>query len=86
VTDRGLNSWTDGLSARERIREIALTLTQPRSLDWISDEAHVASRETTKAELETLVESGKIRATNGDNGETKYAPNYEYRQKKYGED
>lgn len=86
MTDRGIKSWTDGLSARERVREIALTLTQPRPIEWVSDEAHVASWETTKVELETLVEFGKIRAIDGNDGETKYAPNYEYRQEEFGEE
>ena len=33
MTERGLDSWTDGLSARERVREIATTLTEPRSVE-----------------------------------------------------
>ena len=33
MTERGLDSWTDGLSVRERVREIATTLTEPRSVE-----------------------------------------------------
>ena len=52
MTDRGLESWTEGLSARERVREIATTLTQPRSVEWVKDEAQISSWQTAKDELE----------------------------------
>lgn len=43
MTDQGLSSWTDDLSARERVREIATTLTQPRSVEWVRKEAQISS-------------------------------------------
>lgn len=54
MTDSGLNPWTEGLSSRERVREIAMTLTQPRSVDWVRTEAGVSSWQTAKDELEML--------------------------------
>lgn len=76
MTDRGLSSWTDDLSARERVREIATTLTEPRSVEWVREEAQVSSWQTTKDELEMLVEFGQLQAVEGDDGNTKFAPNY----------
>jgi hypothetical protein len=79
MTDRGLESWTDGLSARERVREIATTLTQPRSVEWVKEQAQISSWQTAKDELEMLVEFGQVHAIDGDDGHTKYAPNYQRR-------
>lgn len=79
MTDRGLESWTEGLSARERVREIATTLTQPRSVEWVREEAQISSWQTAKDELEMLVEFGQVHAIEGDDGNTKYAPNYQLR-------
>ena len=79
MTDRGLGSWTDDLSARERVREIATTLTEPRSVEWVREQAQVSSWQTAKDELEMLVEFGQVHAVEGDDGHTKYAPNYQLR-------
>lgn len=79
MTDRGLEPWTEGLSARERVREIATTLTQPRSVEWVRVEAGISSWQTAKDELEMLVEFGQVLAVDGDDGNTKYAPNYQLR-------
>lgn len=43
MTDRGLDSWTEGLSARERVREVATALTQPRSVEWVREEAQISA-------------------------------------------
>jgi hypothetical protein len=79
MTERGLAPWTDDLSARERVREIATTLTEPRSVEWVREEAQVSAWQTAKDELEMLVEFGQIQAVDGDDGHTKYAPNYQLR-------
>ena len=79
MVDRALGSWTDELSTRERVREIATTLTQPRSVEWVREQAQVSSWQTAKDELEMLVEFGQIHAIEGDDGNTKYAPNYQLR-------
>ncbi|WP_255212540.1 hypothetical protein [Halorubrum sp. CBA1229] len=79
MTDHGLAPWTDDLSARERVREVATTLTKPRSVEWVREEAQVSAWQTAKDELEMLVEFGQIQAVDGDDGHTKYAPNYQLR-------
>ncbi|MFC7324180.1 hypothetical protein ACFQMF_06240 [Halorubrum rutilum] len=79
MTDGGLGPWTDDLSARERVREIATTLTEPRSVEWVREEAQVSAWQTAKDELEMLVEFEQLQAVDGDDGNTKYAPNYQLR-------
>jgi len=79
MTDGGLGSWTDGRSSRERVREIATTLTEPRSVEWVREQAGVSSWQTAKDELSMLVEFGQVQAVEGDDGNTKYAPNYQLR-------
>lgn len=79
MTGPGLDSWTDDLTARERVREIATTLTDTRSVEWVRKEAQVSSWQTAKDELEMLVEFGQLQAVEGDDGNRKYAPNYQRR-------
>jgi len=79
MTDRGLDSWTEGLSAREQVREIATTLTQPRSVEWVREQAQISAWQTAKDELEMLADFGQLHAIEGDDGNTKYAPNYQLR-------
>ena len=79
MTDHGLDSWSDDLSTRERVREIATTLTDPRSVEWVREQAGVSSWQTAKDELEMLVEFGQLHALEGHDGNTKYAPNYQRR-------
>lgn len=79
MADRGIESWAAGLSARERVREIARTITQPRSVEWVRTEAGISSWQTAKDELEMLAEFGQVHAIEGDDGNRKYAPNYQVR-------
>ncbi len=79
MTDRGIESWADGLTARERIREIATTLTRPRSVQWVKEQAGISSWGTAKDELEMLVEFGQVQTVEGNDGNVKYAPNYQRR-------
>ena len=70
----GAPSWTDTMSARERIRSVAFTLSEPRSTNWISEQAD-AAWSTTNQELEDLVDHGRLRRV--DAGETTlYQPDY----------
>ncbi|WP_440763276.1 DUF7342 family protein [Natronorubrum sp. DTA7] len=78
MSDRGLESWTEGLTARERVRKIATTLTRPRSVEWVREEAGISSWQTAKDELEMLAEFGQVQPVDAD-GNTKYAPNYQRR-------
>jgi hypothetical protein len=75
-----MDSWTDDLSARERIRRVAETLSQPRSVNWIRQEAEV-SWATAKDELDRLVEHEQLRRvypnTEGESAEDpRYVPDY----------
>ncbi|WP_138004840.1 DUF7342 family protein [Halalkalirubrum salinum] len=79
MTESGLGSWTDDLSARERVRQIATTLTEDRSVEWVRKEAQISSWQTAKDELEMLVEFGQLQAVEGDDGNRRYAPNYQLR-------
>lgn len=79
MTDQGIESWTEDLSTRERVREVATTLTRPRSVEWVREQAGVSSWQTANDELRMLVEFGQLHAVEGDDGNTKYAPNYQRR-------
>ena len=79
MSDDGLPSWDENLTARERVREIATTLTQPRSVEWVREQAGISAWQTAKDELEMLAEFGQIQAVQGDHGHTKYAPDYQQR-------
>jgi hypothetical protein len=79
MSEDGLESWAEDLTARERVREIATTLTQPRSVEWVREQAGIAAWQTAKDELEMLAEFGQVQAVTGDDGHTKYAPDYQQR-------
>lgn len=68
-----MDSWTDDMTARERVEAIALTLGQPRSVNWIKQQAEAGSWETTKSQLERLVASGRMITVEID-GEIRYLP------------
>ena len=67
-------SWTESTSARDRIRAVAETLREPRSVNWISEQAD-AAWSTTKDELQHLVEQGQLRRIEA-GGTTRYQPDY----------
>jgi hypothetical protein len=68
------DAWTASMSARERIRSVAETLHEPRSVNWISEQADTAWS-TTKEELEALVDRGRLRRV--DAGESpRYQPDH----------
>ena len=79
MSEIGLPAWDEDLTARERVREIATTLTEPRSVEWVREQAGVSAWQTAKDELEMLAEFGQLRAIEGDDGHTKYTPNYQQR-------
>lgn len=68
-----MEPWTDDMTARERIEAIALTIQQPRSVNWIKQQAEAGSWETTKSQLEHLVASGRLTTVEID-GEVRYLP------------
>ena len=70
----GVQSWTESMSARERIRAVAETLREPRSINWISGQAD-AAWSTANAEIQDLVDQGQLRRVEA--GETTlYQPDY----------
>lgn len=69
--------WPDGMDSQDRIDNIAQTLRQPRSAEWVSQRADV-SVETTRKHLEQLVERGEFDTTRfNDSEDTRYYPDPE---------
>lgn len=57
-----VKSWTESMTARERVETIATTLTEPRSPNWVAEQAEV-EWDTAKKHLENLRESGVVLVT-----------------------
>lgn len=53
------DGWGDRLTAAERVRAVAETVSEPRTANWIAEEAGVAHGTATKY-LEQLVEDGRL--------------------------
>jgi len=70
----GVQSWTESMSARDRIRAVAETLREPRSVNWISEQAD-AAWSTTNEELQDLVDQGQLRRVEAGEA-THYQPDY----------
>lgn len=60
-----VDSWTDSMTARERVETIATTLSTPRTANWVADQAEV-KWDTAKRHLDSLVESGVLLVTEDD--------------------
>lgn len=61
MSDEPTQSWTDGLSAGERVEAVALTVGEPRTANWIATEAEVAHGTAAKY-LKRLTDDGKLSA------------------------
>jgi len=72
MSDESRPGWTDGLSAAERVEAVALTVSEPRTANWIATEASVA-HETASKYLRRLADDGKLRAESHGQ-QTTYAP------------
>lgn len=68
----GSGAWTGQTSAFDRVRSVANTLSQPRPVPYIANEAEVAET-TARAHLERLVDIGILLKSN-DEGLTCYSP------------
>lgn len=69
-----MGNWKDGLPARERVRQIIETVTDPVSVNWVSKQAGVGW-DTAKDELEQLAERGGVRRV--DRGKNvRYVPDF----------
>jgi len=66
-----MDDWTETMTARNRIEAVALTLREPRSVNWIKEQAEVGSWETTKSQLEYLTDAGQLTTVEID-GDTRY--------------
>jgi len=64
-----VESWTDSMTARERVETIATTLSEPRTANWIAGQADV-KWDTAKKHLDDLADSGELLVTSDD----KYVP------------
>lgn len=72
MAEPGVEDWTANESAFDRVRSVAVTLSKPRTADWIAEQAAVAGN-TARNHLERLVEMNVIEAaTHG--GVTRYRP------------
>ena len=72
MSEKSAQGWTDGLSGAERVEAVALTVSEPRTANWIATEAEVAHETATKY-LKRLADDGKLTAdTRGQ--QTTYEP------------
>ncbi|MFC7130589.1 DUF7342 family protein [Haloferax chudinovii] len=59
MSDNSSRKWTEVLSAAERVESVALTVSEPRTANWVAAEAEVAHETATKY-LKRLTEDGKL--------------------------
>ena len=69
-------TWVENTSAFDRVKSVALTLSEPRSAAWIGSEAQVAEN-TARSHLERLADLGVLTATTTEQGAA-YAPDPVY--------
>jgi hypothetical protein len=60
-----VDSWTDSMTPRERVETIATTLSTPRTVNWVAEQAEV-TRDTAKKHLDDLADSGVLLVTDND--------------------
>jgi predicted ArsR family transcriptional regulator len=65
-------TWVENTSAFDRVKSVALTLSEPRSAGWIGSEAQVAEN-TARSHLERLADLGVLTTTTTEQG-IAYAP------------
>lgn len=65
-------TWIEQTTAFERVKSVALTVSDARTADWIAEEAHV-SENTARTHLSHLAELGVL-TTSSTNKGTTYAP------------
>jgi DNA-binding transcriptional ArsR family regulator len=59
-----VDAWTDSTTARERVETIATTLSEPRTTNWVAEQAEV-EWDTAKRHLESLADTGILTETAG---------------------
>jgi predicted ArsR family transcriptional regulator len=68
----GTDMWRENTSAFDRVRSIAVTLSQPHTADWIADQALVAGN-TARDHLQRLVDMNVLQTVSGEQA-TLYQP------------
>lgn len=69
----GEMTWSESMSARDRVRAVAKTVSEPRSTQWISEQASVGWG-TADSELTKLTRRGDLERVERE-GTTWYVPN-----------
>jgi Mn-dependent DtxR family transcriptional regulator len=59
MSEKSAQGWTDELSGAERVEAVALTVSKPRTANWVATEAEVAHGTATKY-LKRLTDDGKL--------------------------
>ena len=73
MTDKsGAELWKEHQSAFDRVRAVAVTVSEPKPADWIAEQAHVAGN-TARDHLQRLVEMNVLRTATGGTA-TRYEP------------
>lgn len=72
MSDAERPGWTESVSAADRVRSVATTLSEARTANWIAGEAEVA-HETASKYLDRLVADGKLETSEA-SGKTVYRP------------
>ena len=72
MSDAERPGWAESVSAADRVRSVATTLSEPRTANWIAGEAEVA-HETASKYLDQLVADGKLETSEA-GGKTVYRP------------
>lgn len=70
--ESGIERWKEHQSAFDRVRAVAVTVSEPKPADWIAEQAHVAGN-TARDHLQRLVEMNVLRTTPGETA-TRYEP------------
>jgi len=68
----GVERWKEHQSAFDRVRSVAVTVSEPKSADRIAEQAHVAGN-TARDHLQRLVEMNVLQTISGETA-TLYAP------------
>lgn len=72
MAESWVEEWKANESAFDRVRSVAVTLSQSRTADWIAEQAAVAGN-TARSHLERLVDMNVLEAVAND-GATRYRP------------
>lgn len=69
MTDQppGVEAWKEHTTAFDRVQSVATTVSKPRSVSYLADEAHVAEN-TARDHLERLVSLNVLLKTDHDDG------------------